>query len=124
MLEKVTKAEKAKTGSVHQPVAAGACESCHDAHGSRQKAYLTGSARALCLKCHGALEARLKKAKAVVHKPVADGKCLDCHGGHASVSPSLLTKPVPAVCATCHDLKAADLQKKHSNFCIEKRNCT
>jgi predicted CXXCH cytochrome family protein len=124
VIDKAVKAGKAAGGSVHQPVKAGTCESCHDAHGSRQKAYLTGAPRALCLKCHGPLEARLKKAKAVVHKPVAEGKCLDCHGGHSSTSPALLVKPVPAVCATCHDLKAADLVKKHGGFSLEKTNCS
>lgn len=93
-------------GSMHLPVAQGACSRCHAPHGSATKKLLLASpARELCVSCHkDPLLAPGGAAWAVPHPALDDG-CPACHQPHVSAAPRLLAKPQRALCAGCHEDK-------------------
>jgi len=123
--------EEKKQATIHAPVEAGECLTCHSPHASDTKGLLVNDKQQdLCFTCHDAGIL----ARQVKHKPVADGKCSDCHDPHTSdfqkltkadkpqlcfnchVSVQMQTKnkvqhpPFGEDCATCHEIHSADVQ--------------
>jgi predicted CXXCH cytochrome family protein len=88
-----------KKPSVHTPVKAKQCTSCHNPHASNHAKLLDADAGKVCLDCHGGLVPASAKS---VHKPVAETRCMGCHDPHASANKQNLVKPVGELCASCH----------------------
>jgi predicted CXXCH cytochrome family protein len=86
------------SGTIHEPVADGSCDSCHADHGKDNKLVLTSEVPGLCWDCHEEMK------ESHLHEPVAEGNCLDCHAVHHAPEKGLLTKGVPDLCADCHDV--------------------
>ena len=98
--------DTAKGGSMHQPVAQGACALCHAPHGSAVKKLLLASpGRELCLKCHKDPALDPAGAAWAVPHPALDDGCPSCHLPHVAEPPRLLAKPQRALCAGCHEDK-------------------
>lgn len=98
------------TGSqVHEPVAAGQCQTCHNPHVSKHKGLLKEEAAKLCYGCHSELLTLAEEA-AVAHQPFADADCLACHAPHSSDRKGLIrTVDSGLVCFECH----GELQNKN-----------
>ena len=128
-------------GSRHAALDMG-CETCHVTHktGEIGKAefdfHLTKAAPALCLDCHDAKSAGLKKAHQ--NQPFDKADCLTCHDPHQSAAPKLMAKfmhppfadkqcdvchapakdgkvvlkqaDAKSLCVTCHDDKAKTIE--------------
>ncbi len=108
--------------SVHDPVKAENCESCHKRHGFAQRLVLVANDNELCFGCHSDLKEKFSSGS--VHIPVSKGYCWDCHDPHASDKKALLRSGPegmddPASCLMCHnpslepDLQAA---RQHQPF--------
>lgn len=92
----------AKGASVHAPVSAGECESCHIAtgvpHPGAEKGFRAAAeGAALCYGCHDDFARRPR-----VHGPVKAGNCIVCHNPHAGAGARLLRRPGGEVCFSCH----------------------
>jgi predicted CXXCH cytochrome family protein len=85
----------------HGPVEHGACNRCHDPHGSPNAALLLAEVPELCLDCHEERAEEIENAE-YVHEPAADG-CVDCHHPHSGPAPRMLPAVGRALCAECHD---------------------
>ena len=98
--------DASKGGSMHQPVAQGACSLCHAPHGSAvKKLLLAAPGRELCLKCHKDPALDPGGAAWAVPHPALDDGCPACHRPHVAEAPRLLAKPQRALCAGCHEDK-------------------
>ncbi|MFB3915352.1 MAG: cytochrome c3 family protein [Terriglobales bacterium] len=99
-------------GSRHAALDMG-CNACHITHKTGDpnkrefRQHLTKDAPALCLDCHDAGDANLKKAHA--DQPFGTADCLSCHDPHQSRSPKLMQAFVHSPfeggkdsCGTCH----------------------
>lgn len=99
-------------GSRHAALDLG-CDSCHTVHKSGDPAkpdfanHLTKAAPQLCLDCHDAREAALRKAHN--NQPFATADCVQCHNPHESTRPKLMQAFVHAPfeggkdsCDSCH----------------------
>jgi predicted CXXCH cytochrome family protein len=97
-------------GSLHAAVAMG-CDTCHVTHKTgaeptmENRFHLAKPAPALCLDCHDAKDADLKKAHQ--NQPFEKANCTECHDPHESGYPKLMTKFMHAPfeaknCDTCH----------------------
>ncbi len=82
--------------TVHPPVAAGMCTSCHNPHSTAAPKLLI--AENICLTCH---DQKAFTDGKDVHPPVAAGMCPSCHNPHSTDTQHLL-KADP-VCMNCHD---------------------
>ncbi|MFC1855180.1 cytochrome c3 family protein [Thermodesulfobacteriota bacterium] len=106
--------------SIHQPINAGDCLSCHYPHGSKIEKLLHNPGEELCFKCHenflrnkesmpqakGGLAAKAKAPMyKVIHKPILEEGCLACHSPHSSMSKKLLVSKKDGVfiCFGCHE---------------------
>ncbi len=122
------KAEFTSKKSVHDPVKAENCESCHKRHGFANNLVLTDESNQLCYTCHADLKD--KYATGSVHFPVGNRNCWECHDPHSSDKKALLrTGPAgaddPNFCLACHgnDLaKPGTAAHKHAPY--EKLECT
>ena len=85
------------SGTVHEPVSSGDCDSCHKEHGADNKLELTEEIPELCYGCHDAL------TMVSQHEPAKSGDCLDCHSVHNAPSGALLSKEIPELCNDCHE---------------------
>jgi predicted CXXCH cytochrome family protein len=96
--------DKAKV--VHSAVSGGMCLSCHDPHGSTERALLEASPARICFGCHDAADVRGKRP--VAHAPAVEGGCLGCHSPHGSAEKGMLRGAPGAskLCLSCHDAKA------------------
>lgn len=94
--------------TVHKPVAAGECRTCHAVHRSRYEKLLTTPVGELCVTCHPATAAGRN-----IHAPVAAGRCLGCHEPHHSPSRGLVKKPGAALCFLCHRRSIAEGESVH-----------
>lgn len=93
-------------GSLHLPVAQGACSRCHAPHGSAVKKLLLASPnRELCLTCHKDPTLAPAGEPWAVQHPALDDGCPACHRPHVAEAPRLLAKPQRALCAGCHEDK-------------------
>ena len=86
----------AKAASVHDPVAGGECESCHEATGLPHPGKDIGFVfpelgNALCLMCHDDPTA----GQAHVHPALEDG-CTACHNPHAGPADKMLPASGPS----------------------------
>jgi DmsE family decaheme c-type cytochrome len=71
-----------------------------------------GAAAKLCLDCHDAFNAKLKKA--FVHTPVKKD-CTNCHNPHSAKHGKLLAADAAKICVTCHaSVIPANAQSSHS----------
>lgn len=132
---------------VHKPVADGACDACHAAHGSDQPGFLKAKAPDICTTCH-ALEPALAEKHGSFDLASAD--CLNCHNPHVSDNPSLvralqhppfedrtgcdachdkgpngeptLVSGQAELCGTCHDNIGAEtaMAHQHAPFAMEE----
>ncbi len=94
--------------TVHAPIMAGDCTSCHNPHQSENKGMLKKAIPALCFDCH---QEGMMKQK-VVHPPVAAGDCSGCHDNHQSDFPSRLVQAGNSLCFMCHPDKEEALKDK------------
>ncbi|WP_456431518.1 cytochrome c3 family protein, partial [Thermosulfuriphilus sp.] len=77
--------------SIHQPVIAGKCNSCHLGQGERPL-MLKGDPQKSCLECHR------QESGPSTHPPYVQGKCLTCHGPHGSAYFPLLSESPKVLC--------------------------
>ncbi len=84
---------------VHESVATGECQECHESgHSSDNLKLLTKPPPDLCYGCHDR-----KDDQKFVHGAVRTGDCAVCHAPHSSDHPALLTRAQPMdVCFICH----------------------
>ncbi len=101
---------------IHQPVAKGECERCHNPHVARYKGLLQQEVEKLCLSCHE-IVSKVTKQNTQVHKPVLDGQCLACHDPHSSAVKGLLReKNQKESCFKCHENLAKNMTFTHQPF--------
>jgi len=80
------------------------CTSCHDPHGSKNRALLKESSLLkLCTACHSGFDTGTS-----IHLPVKQGNCTACHSPHATPNKPLLLKPRNQICRDCHKLPEPD----------------
>lgn len=100
---------------VHQPVAKGECERCHNPHVAKFKGLIQKEVAELCLDCHAQVGKGADKTR--VHKPVRGGQCLACHDPHSStVSGLLREKNQKESCVKCHEDLAKNYEYVHQPF--------
>lgn len=108
-----------KAKVVHQPVAAGECETCHQAFGGAHPGAgsmsLVTRGADLCLSCHE----DPARGASFVHPPVADD-CTACHSPHQSGHAKLLLQPGGKLCLMCHD---AIMAGKQVHGPVKAQNC-
>lgn len=101
---------------VHQPVAKGECDSCHNPHVAKFKGLIRQEVAKLCLSCHADV-GKGGSDRSLVHKPVRDGQCLACHDPHSSSVKGLLReKNQKETCVKCHEALAKNYEYSHSPF--------
>lgn len=116
-----TDADTGAAPKLHEPVRAGNCSGCHDAHGSTLPTLLTREGENICYGCH--TQERVEFAKDLVHRPVAEGRCDACHTPHGGPNESLTTLSAPGLCTQCHDVVEEGLETSHEGFDVSAANC-
>lgn len=106
--------------TVHAPIMGGDCISCHDPHGSPNKAMLKEVMPKLCFSCHPESMVQQK----VMHPPVAAGDCSSCHDNHQSDYPKRLILEGNALCFMCHPDKEDGIKTKKTVHPPVKQSCT
>ncbi len=81
----------------------------------------TGASGQICLECHNAFAATLKKAS--VHTPVKSRQCTGCHNPHATEHAKLLDAEPSETCLNCHPGITPSAPKSVHKPVAEKR-CT
>jgi predicted CXXCH cytochrome family protein len=120
--------------TVHAPVAAGECESCHLRHGVVGLLRLSSEDPKLCLSCHAGAGGAATEPGAtgqwpagagheIVHPPGDNLKCGTCHDPHGSDGPSLLRARDPAMCLSCHPAAEHEGLSGHSEAGIGCLTC-
>jgi predicted CXXCH cytochrome family protein len=113
-------APQAPGTAIHKPFAEGECLSCHDPHGSREKAMLRGDRYAdACKTCH----ADITGAHDRVHGPASAGACGACHKPHTSSVPKLLIAEGRELCLRCHVKTGLDIESKRVVHPPAKGDC-
>jgi predicted CXXCH cytochrome family protein len=107
-----------RKASVHEPVKAGECTTCHDPHASDQAKLLTQPVGELCANCHSE-PTELKN----LHGPVSAGECTACHRPHESDVKPLLATALPQLCFDCHGDVEASLKQKTVHAALDD-GCT
>ncbi len=117
-------------GSRHPALDMG-CDTCHITHKTgaeltpENQFHLTKAAPALCLDCHDAKDAELKKAHQ--NQPFEKADCLSCHDPHQSDAPKLMNKFMhppfaDKSCEVCHapakDGKVVLTQADAKSLCV------
>ena len=101
---------------VHQPVAKGECERCHNPHVTKFKGLLSKEVDKLCRSCHEDI-GKVGSQTTEVHKPVSEGQCLACHDPHSSAVKGLLKeKNQKETCFKCHEELAKSTVYTHQPF--------
>ncbi|MBU0730075.1 MAG: hypothetical protein KKE17_04410 [Proteobacteria bacterium] len=108
--------QKLFTGPViHQPVAKGDCNECHNPHVAKHKGLLQKKGTDFCFSCHQK-EAKLF-SEGVIHEPIKQGKCLVCHDPHVSNSKGLLkSQGIAESCFSCHEALPRQYKYVHKPF--------
>ena len=75
-----------KFQSLHGPVAAGFCTTCHFPHKSDHEALLVMPIKELCQHCHVPGDVNKNEA----HKEISQVSCINCHDPHGGATASLL----------------------------------
>jgi predicted CXXCH cytochrome family protein len=86
--------------SVHAPVEAGRCLTCHSAHLS-EKPGLPAKEVPECKVCHRETYDRMETER-YVHGPMHLGDCRLCHTVHSSPQQALLNDSLLTICPQCH----------------------
>ena len=102
----------------HEPVASGACSTCHDPHAPAQPKLLRAAQLELCGDCHSD-----QLGAAHPHGPVSAGECTACHSPHESDQKALLLKAGDALCFDCHGDIQDQLKKKTVHAAVDE-GCT
>ena len=110
---------KNKKKVVHAPIQGGDCTSCHNPHGSPNKAMLKEVMPKICFQCHP--DSMTKHQ--VMHPPVAAGDCSGCHDNHESDFANRLVQDGNAVCFTCHPDKEESMKSKKTVHPPVKQSC-
>ncbi len=84
---------------VHGPIGMGACNLCHNPHGSQLKHLLQDKISNLCINCHDFSD---KLKKQVVHKIIQTKGCTACHNPHGSMHKYQLIAGLNDLCYKCH----------------------
>jgi len=111
---------KNKKKTVHAPIMGGDCTSCHNPHGSPNKAMMKEVMPKVCFSCHPESMVQHK----VMHPPVAAGDCAGCHDNHQSDFPNRLLQAGNALCFTCHPDKEDGIKTKKTVHPPMKQSCT
>jgi len=111
---------KNKKKTVHAPIMGGDCTSCHNPHGSPNKAMMKEVMPKVCFSCHPESMVQHK----VMHPPVAAGDCASCHDNHQSDYPNRLLQEGNALCFTCHPDKEDGIKTKKTVHPPVKQSCT
>lgn len=98
---------KNKKKTIHAPVMAGDCITCHDPHQSQNKGMLKQAGARLCFQCHP--DSIIAKQK-VIHPPVASEDCSGCHDNHESDFAARLVQDPKTLCFNCHPDKEEGLK--------------
>lgn len=77
--------------SLHGPVDAGFCSSCHHPHMSKYESLLLAPDNELCFPCH--IKEEVERPKA--HKDIGAQICIECHDPHGKNDPHFKRKPIP-----------------------------
>jgi predicted CXXCH cytochrome family protein len=96
--------------TVHMPVMAGMCITCHDPHGSDEEKLLKAPKPEVCFECHE----KTKFYGPTIHEPVGLGLCPTCHEPHQSDNEKLLKGQVAEICFMCHDSAEFEGTSVHS----------
>jgi len=104
--------------TVHVPVSAGMCTSCHNPHSTDNEKLLLKPIKDLCNDCHDKSEFY----GPTIHPPVAEGQCTLCHSPHKSPNQRLLTSPVKDLCTMCHS--GDDFNRKNRHKPVAEGQCT
>lgn len=107
---------KFKGKSVHQPIPAGMCTGCHDAHQSNYPKVLLKDVPGLCYNCHD--ESKFKGKSGHTNL----GMCTGCHNPHSSESDKILKTTQPELCFTCHE--KPKFNKKYVHSIIPAGGCS
>jgi predicted CXXCH cytochrome family protein len=102
----------------HDPVKAGDCSFCHDAHAGPGR-NLRVAAPQLCFNCHQNIARFI--AGGVKHPPTDD--CSTCHGAHQAPFAGLLLKEKGKVCVDCHTV-TPDVASKSVHAPFLSGDCT
>ncbi len=96
--------------TVHMPVVAGMCTTCHNPHGSNEAKLLRATKPEVCYECHD----KTKFYGPTIHVPVGLGTCEACHEPHQSDNPKLFVGDgTQVVCFNCHDSSAFEGTSVH-----------
>jgi DmsE family decaheme c-type cytochrome len=95
----VTFQDKLKQPSVHTPVKAGECASCHNPHASSHGKLLAADPNKICFTCHPDVVSEKARSS---HKVVAEGNCIKCHDPHAAKNKFNLLEAGNNLCFGCH----------------------
>jgi predicted CXXCH cytochrome family protein len=88
--------------NVHDPVAEGECEECHEKATSRSPLALKDSGFEICEGCHYEDIIEMFNQPRVHWALLDKDGCINCHSPHGSANDSLLKDPMLSVCASCH----------------------
>jgi len=140
-------AEKFRRQGGHAPVANGACDACHVAHGSDHEGFTKDTPAALCGSCH-TIDSTLNSKHGNYNLASAD--CLDCHNPHISEKPKLqranihppfeskdcegchtlgagnvvqISGNINEICATCHDKIDGEMKQKNLHAPFRDGQC-
>lgn len=84
---------------VHGPIGMGACNLCHNPHGSHFKHLLQDKISKLCINCH---EFQENLEEPVVHQAIRTKGCTACHDPHGSMHRFQLLAGLNDLCYKCH----------------------
>lgn len=106
--------------SVHTPVKAGRCASCHSPHAADHGKLLAASPQEICASCHGSM---IPEGALSAHRPVSEGQCVACHDPHGSANKANLVRSGNELCLGCHTtLKASLASATHRHPPVD-RSC-
>lgn len=82
--------------SLHGPVQAGYCTTCHNSHKTKNAYLLVENGQVLCLKCHS----EVLTFESGIHSGIENANCIDCHNPHGGDNTAYLKN---GTCINCHD---------------------
>jgi predicted CXXCH cytochrome family protein len=104
---------------LHGPVAASACDACHELTDPAAHTFTIARAGAdLCTYCHEFTVTTFP----VVHKPVELGECIGCHEPHGGSTRAIVREQsIPELCGRCHE--SITLGQKHLHTPVADGAC-
>ena len=108
--------------SVHAPVEAAECTSCHNPHASKHASLVRREGEKICLGCHEDLASTLRPGES--HGAVfSERACLSCHDPHASSRATLLRGEMVDLCRACHEDTLQAATGSHTHAPVEAGEC-